>query len=175
MAFIPVCPVGGRTSLPATQRAHFRGNGRRHKEGARVDELERLLGQLYAEDELLKKSLVCVGAEGLRGASKVEAGTRYMIIQESLSNGLILPTCRACKALEVSRSEYYKWMNRHGDEVSQNGAELDLRNQILDIAREFPGYGYRRVTIELRTRGYSTNHKHALRLMREDNLLCSKR
>lgn len=98
-----------------------------------------------------------------------------MIIQESLSNGLILPTCRACSALEVSRSGYYKWMNRPADEVSQNGAELDIRNQILYIAREFPGYGYRRVTMELRNRGYSANHKRALRLMREDNLLCSKR
>ena len=98
-----------------------------------------------------------------------------MIIQESLSIGLILPTCRACSALEVSRSGYYKWINLPGDEVSQNGAELDLKNQIQDIAQEFPGYGYRRVTMELRNRGYSANHKHVLRIMGEDNLLCSKR
>jgi len=37
---------------------------------------------------------------------------------------------------------------------------------------EFPGYGYRRVTHELRRRGYVVNHKRVLRLMRDDNLLC---
>jgi putative transposase len=100
---------------------------------------------------------------------------RYMIIQDSLSNGLILPTSRACSALDVSKSGYYKWMNRCGDDASQSGAQLDLNNQIRDITQEFPGYGYRRVTVELRNRGYSTNHKHVLRIMREDNLLCSKK
>jgi len=33
----------------------FRGNGRAYKEQARMAELERLVGQLYEENELLKK------------------------------------------------------------------------------------------------------------------------
>ena len=33
----------------------FRGNGRAYKEQARMAELERLVGQLYAENEFLKK------------------------------------------------------------------------------------------------------------------------
>ena len=32
-------------------------------------------------------------------------------------------------------------------------------------------YGYRRVTLELRDRGFAVNHKRVVRLMREDNLL----
>jgi len=37
---------------------------------------------------------------------------------------------------------------------------------------EFVGYGYRRVTYDLRRRGYTVNHKKVLRLMREENHLC---
>jgi transposase InsO family protein len=32
-------------------------------------------------------------------------------------------------------------------------------------------YGYRRVTVELRTQGMVANHKRIARIMREDNLL----
>ena len=35
----------------------FPGNGRAYKEQARMAELERLVGQLYAENEFLKKAL----------------------------------------------------------------------------------------------------------------------
>ena len=35
----------------------FRGNGKAYKEQARTAELERLVGQLYAENEFLKKAL----------------------------------------------------------------------------------------------------------------------
>ena len=35
----------------------FRGNGEAYKEQARMAELERLVGQLYAENEFLKKAL----------------------------------------------------------------------------------------------------------------------
>lgn len=37
---------------------------------------------------------------------------------------------------------------------------------------EFPRYGYRRVTKELRNRGFEDNAKRVLRVMRENNLLC---
>jgi len=51
---------------------------------------------------------------------------------------------------------------------------MDLRNEIQEIAVEFPGYGYRRITRELRRRGYDV-HKPVLRIMGEDNLLCIKK
>ncbi len=51
---------------------------------------------------------------------------------------------------------------------------MELRNLIQNIAIEFPAYGYRRITVELRNRGYKVNHSK-LRLMREDNLLCIKK
>ncbi len=38
----------------------FRGNGKTYKENARIAELERLVGQLYAENEFLKKALTAL-------------------------------------------------------------------------------------------------------------------
>jgi len=95
-----------------------------------------------------------------------------MIIQSNLSDGLQLSITKSCQALEVSRSGYYKWLNQPQPVPS---AEIDLRDQIQEIVLEFPGYGYRRVTAELRNRGYVVNRKRVLRLMREDNLLCLKK
>lgn len=96
-----------------------------------------------------------------------------MIIQENLSDGLQLSIAQSCQALEVSRCGYYKWICRQVP-FSKND-DVDLRNEIQDIVLEFPGHGYRRVTAELRNRGYEVIHKRVLRLMREDNLLCLKK
>lgn len=40
---------------------------------------------------------------------------------------------------------------------------------------EFPGYGYRRVTVELRRRSWAVNYKRVLRTMRQESLLCQIR
>jgi transposase len=39
----------------------FKGNGRTYKEEAKIAKLERLVGQLYAENEFLKKALETLG------------------------------------------------------------------------------------------------------------------
>jgi len=51
-------------------------------------------------------------------------------------------------------------------------AEADLRDKIEAICLEFPRYGYRRVTHQLKHEGCQINHKKVLRLMRESDLLC---
>jgi putative transposase len=68
----------------------------------------------------------------------------------------------------VSRASYYRWC------VPQSSypVEMELRDAVQHVALEFPAYGYRRITAELARRGFEVNHKHVLRLMREDNLLC---
>jgi len=50
-----------------------------------------------------------------------------------------------------------------------------LRDELQKVALEWPAYGYRRITGELQRRGFAVNHKHVLRVMREDNLLCVRR
>jgi putative transposase len=52
---------------------------------------------------------------------------------------------------------------------------MELRDDIQRIALEFPYYGWRRVTAELRRRGWTVNPKRVRRIMREDNLLCLRR
>ena len=68
----------------------------------------------------------------------------------------------------LSRAGFYRWRAQPpGDPV-----EMELRDAMQQIALEFPAYGYRRITAELRRRGFQVNHKRVLRLMRPDNLLC---
>jgi putative transposase len=54
-------------------------------------------------------------------------------------------------------------------------ADMDLRDEIQRIALEWPCYGRRRMTGELRRRGWTVNPKRVRRIMREDNLLCLRR
>lgn len=71
----------------------------------------------------------------------------------------------------LSRAGYYRWL-AWGPPIP---VEMELRDEMQKIALEFPAYGYRRMTGELKRRGFAVNHKHVLRLMRQDNLLCLRR
>lgn len=97
-----------------------------------------------------------------------------MGIEKEQENENQLSIGRTCSALGVSRDGYYKWMKRN-QSPKQDPYEMSLRDEIQDIAVEFPCYGYRRITEELNRRDYKVNHKRVLRLMRDDNLLCIKR
>lgn len=84
---------------------------------------------------------------------------------------------RATELLDVSRSGYYTYILQYISHrsVSKNNSDISIREEIQTIAVEFPGYGYRRITVELQNRGYLANSKKVRRLMKEDNLLCVKR
>jgi putative transposase len=79
-----------------------------------------------------------------------------------------LSVARMCHALALNRAAYYRWQDRREEPTS----EVELRDQLQRLALEFPTYGYRRMTHELRRRGIAANHKRVRRLMHEDNLLC---
>lgn len=72
--------------------------------------------------------------------------------------------------MEISRSGYYHWLHRK--DIPPKSDDIQLKKLIYQIVLEFVGYGYRRVTCELRRRGWTVNRKRVLRLMREENLLC---
>ncbi len=72
-----------------------------------------------------------------------------------------------CDLIDLPRSTFYY--------ASQVRPDLELRSAMEDVALDFPRYGYRRMTVELRRRGWSVNHKKVLRLMRENNLLVDVR
>lgn len=68
--------------------------------------------------------------------------------------------------IQLPRSTYY-----YRSTASAAGLSDDrLLDLIGDIQDEFPGYGYRRVTLELRARGHVVNHKRTARLMKEHGL-----
>jgi len=72
--------------------------------------------------------------------------------------------------MRLARSSFYHREGRGDPE--QMKTEADLRDRIEAICLEFPRYGYRRVTHQLRREGWLVNHKKVLRLMRESDLLC---
>lgn len=71
------------------------------------------------------------------------------------------------KIANLSRSSYYHAVNH-----DYNKDDNDLVNEIREIRKNFKDYGYRRVTLELRNRGFHVNHKKVLRIMNENKILC---
>jgi putative transposase len=75
--------------------------------------------------------------------------------------------------MRLSRSSFYHKLKDKSQVEMQ--MEADLRGKIEAICLEYPRYGYRRVTEELKREGLRANHKKVLRLMRESDLLCRVR
>jgi len=68
----------------------------------------------------------------------------------------------ACKLLGVDRSSY-----RYEPQADHNGK---LRQDLIEIAKQKPRYGYRRLHVLLERRGWTVNPKRLYRLYREENL-----
>jgi putative transposase len=77
------------------------------------------------------------------------------------------PVRLLCDLLACAPSSYYYQPQGQGD--------TQLQDVMEQIALEFPRYGYRRMTAELRRRGHRVNHKRVLRIMREEHLLVQVR
>lgn len=94
------------------------------------------------------------------------------MIRDQQATGAAPPVERACQLLGVSRSSFYY---QPADATARQDGELLLRDAIETILAEFSGYGYRRVTAQLRRDGWTVNAKRVLRVMREHGLLCKVR
>lgn len=68
--------------------------------------------------------------------------------------------------IALARSSFYYRSAAKAVELD----DLCLVELIGTIQDEFPGYGYRRVTRELRVRGHFVNHKRVARVMKENGL-----
>jgi len=92
----------------------------------------------------------------------------YDQIREVMSRQGKLSAERMCALAVVSRAGFYRSFQQREPDLE----EMELRSAIQVIAIEHKlRYGYRRLTAELRHRGFSANHKRVVRLMRLDNLL----
>ncbi len=76
-----------------------------------------------------------------------------------------------CALAKVSRAGFY----RHPPGPPKVDRDMALRDALQRIALEFPSYGWPRMTVELKRRGWAVNHKRVYRLMCEDNLLCLRK
>ncbi|MFC1979719.1 IS3 family transposase [Chloroflexota bacterium] len=77
---------------------------------------------------------------------------------------------RRCGLMKLAKSSFYYRPKAKSRERMK--VEADLRDRIEAICLEFPRYGYRRVTHQLKHEEWQVNHKKVLRLMRESDLLC---
>ncbi|ONI37930.1 hypothetical protein AN639_11315 [Candidatus Epulonipiscium fishelsonii] len=72
------------------------------------------------------------------------------------------------KIAKIPRSTYYEVRNRQDKDIKN----VDIISVIKDIAIKNKSlYGYRRITLELKNRGFNVNHKKVLRLMKKEGLL----
>ena len=114
----------------------------------KIAELERKVGQLTMEIDLLKK-----------GRAAGTPAERRELLHRQRPAGC--PVARGCRTMKLARSTYYYRPRRPG------AREQALQERIIDLCEEFPRYGYRRLTYQLRAEGVLINHKSVARLMRE--------
>ena len=120
-------------------------------------ELERLQAEneyLRAENAILKKVKRTPIEGGKRERRKTE------IVQE-LINEYALDIL--LKVIKLARSTYYY----HLKQMNQLDKDQQIKDEIQEIFTEHKGnYGYRRIHLELRNRGFKVNHKKVQRLMK---------
>lgn len=86
-----------------------------------------------------------------------------------MKTGTQLAIRRMCALTGVNRAGFYRRGGTSGPSA------VALRDQVQRVALQWPTYGSRRITAELRRGGLSVNRKRVQRLMREDNLLCLRK
>jgi len=73
---------------------------------------------------------------------------------------------------KLARATYYYYTKRRQEPDKYS----EIKEQITNIFHENRGrYGYRRITLEMKNRGYCINHKTVQRLMKELKLECKVR
>lgn len=77
------------------------------------------------------------------------------------------PVDLVCQMLEIPRSTYYYRPKPRDDSA--------LKAAIEGVVADWPTYGYRRVTAQLRREGWRVNRKRICRLMREMSLQATKK
>ena len=81
---------------------------------------------------------------------------------------------RACELLALPRSRFYELLAPRTPSGERTEA-VRLRDRLEEICLEFPRYGYRRVTAQLRREDFLVNHKRVQRIMDEESLRCQVR
>jgi putative transposase len=95
---------------------------------------------------------------------------RYRCVDAQKAAGF--PVVAACPAAGVSTSAYYAWTASAQGAAERHRKEVRLVGEVRRIhARSGGTYGAPRVTVELRRRGQTVNHKRVERLMRTHGIV----
>ena len=155
--------------LAITEHTYYRW--RREYGGLRVDEARRLK-QLEKENVRLKKIVaekeldLSIPEESCGG--KLLSPARRRDAVEHVRRKLGVSERRACRVLKQSRTTQ-RYVPRQPDD------EQVLTERIVNLAREYDRYGYRRVTALLRMEGWLVNHKRVQRIWRREGLKVPKK
>ena len=87
---------------------------------------------------------------------------------DHVTAALKVPERVACRVLAQHRSTQRKAPRRADDEAA-------LTTSIIDLARRYGRYGYRRITALLHDDGWQTNHKRVERIWRSEGLKVPQR
>ena len=87
---------------------------------------------------------------------------------DEIQEALFVSERRVCRVLDQPRSTQRR-------EVVVRSDEPLLTERIVSLACQYGRYGYRRVTVLLRTEGWRVNHKRVERLWRQEGLKVPKR
>ena len=92
---------------------------------------------------------------------------KYALIEKHAGD---LPVKKACKALSVRSTSYYRW--RKAEPGPRERYDAILKTKIRDIFFEHNSiYGARKITEVLRQRGFQCARRHVRRLMDEEGLM----
>src|SRR5262249_27757927 len=126
----------------------FSGVGKKRAEETKVAELERKGGQQAMEIDFLKRGWQNVEEQRLLRALNNGAPSTKQVPKE-VKTETRLSVIRMGEVAGFSRAGYYRFL----DSVKPTPADMDLRDEMQKIALEWPSYGSRRITRELKARG----------------------
>ncbi|MDR5726292.1 MAG: IS3 family transposase [Terriglobia bacterium] len=134
--------------------------------GLKGDQVKRLK-ELEAENTRLRRAISDLTLDKLilqeAAPGKLLSPARRRACVDHVVAELGVPQRRACRALGQHRSTQRRLPTTPDDEVA-------LRADIIELARQYGRYGYRRVTALLRAAGWSVNKKRVERIWRREGL-----
>ncbi|WP_369796851.1 IS3 family transposase [Belnapia sp. F-4-1] len=151
-------------TIGVTEQSYYRW--RSEYGGLKLDQVKRLK-QLEQENGSLRKAVADLTLEKLvlkeAASGKLVGAARCRGCVEHVRGKLGVAERFACRVLGQHRS-----VQRGVPRVADD--EAALRKSIVDLARQYGRYGYRRIAALLRAEGWRCNHKRVERIWRAEGL-----